>query len=81
MCDNNKVMHCPAFRDTQTRFDQVPDTMRLALGRRRLIDGYVTSDVHPAVWMLVQCHIARGTLTWGDLVKDNVSRASVRCTA
>ncbi|KAA0157104.1 hypothetical protein FNF29_00456 [Cafeteria roenbergensis] len=51
--------------------DAVPDSMILTLATRRLVDGFATTDTHPAVWFLVQLHIARGTLTWGDLETDS----------
>lgn len=49
--------------------------MILTLATRRMVDGFATTDTHPAVWFLVQLHIARGSLTWEDLETDAVSSA------
>jgi hypothetical protein len=55
----------------QASTDDLPPMLAPCFEKRHMVDDFVTSDFHPAVRFLVQLHLARGTLTWTDLVKDS----------
>lgn len=59
------------LRALQVAEDDLPPSFSTCFAKRTMLDDFVTSDMHPSIRFLLQLHLARGTLTWEELVHDN----------